>query len=391
MLAGVGLQALVITLLLGGLMANTALGLLCWIIVTAILIARIELVPRVPVWPTLVRRVPLLLRIGVCVVASYVMTSVIVEPAVKRSETSFSPLLVTVLASLVVAALLLPGPPPGTSRTGTATDDGRAHTPPPPDPASARPTNARSRHRTVPAVIGLITAIILLDTTPAYADNCGGLTDCSVGVKIALVAAGIALVVLVVVLAPEVIAGAAAAEAEIGAEIVGEEIFADTAIEAIGEEALADVAAEAALGSEVAAVAGSELAITATEAGFSVEEAGIIAEAHGILESAEMAQIVEAHAAGESTVVEIAGRIIQYEPGLPASGMTMFGENGFLIGNEAFASNGELAKTVLHELYRLGTSVAPEAGISGSTVASETEAAFTFASRAYEFLKGLTL
>ena len=62
MLASVALQALLITLLLGGLMANTALGLLCWIIITAILIARIELVPRVPLWPTLVREVTTLLR-----------------------------------------------------------------------------------------------------------------------------------------------------------------------------------------------------------------------------------------------------------------------------------------------------------------------------------------
>ena len=34
----------------------------------------------------------------------------------------------------------------------------------------------------------------------------------------------------------------------------------------------------------------------------------------------------------------------------------MFGENGFLIGNEAFSSTSELGKTVLHEFYRLYTS-----------------------------------
>jgi hypothetical protein len=32
---------------------------------------------------------------------------------------------------------------------------------------------------------------------------------------------------------------------------------------------------------------------------------------------------------------------VQYEPGLPSSGMTMFGENGFLIGREAFSSAAE--------------------------------------------------
>jgi hypothetical protein len=90
-------------------------------------------------------------------------------------------------------------------------------------------------------------------------------------------------------------------------------------------------------------------------------------------------------------VLEIGGRIIQYEPGLPASGMTMFGENGFLIGNEAFASEGELARTVLHELYRLATSAVPEAGVTGATAAAETQAAASFAERAYVFLKGLGL
>ncbi|HKT00713.1 MAG TPA: hypothetical protein VJT31_14375 [Rugosimonospora sp.] len=206
--------------------------------------------------------------------------------------------------------------------------------------------SARIRHR-----IGVLATIAVLATIPdpAYADNCGGLSDCygTIAAAIAVVVAIAALVAIIAFL-PEIIA---------------------------------------ALGIGAAAEGG--LAAAAVEAGFTAEEAGIIAEANGIMESAEMAQIVEAQAAGESTVVEVAGRIIQYEPGLPASGMTMFGENGFLIGNEAFASEGELARTVLHELFRLTTSVAPESGVTGATAASETEAAFSFASRAYEFLKGL--
>ena len=162
----------------------------------------------------------------------------------------------------------------------------------------------------------------------------------------ALVAAAIALVLLAIVLLPEILAPGAAAE-------------------------------------------GGGLLAAATEAGFTAEEAGIIAEANGILESAELAELVEAHAAGEEAIVEIAGRTIQYEPGLNASGMTMFGENGFLVGNEAFASEGELAKTILHELFQLGTSAIPSEGVTAATAATETEAAFGFAGRAYEFLSGL--
>lgn len=66
---------------------------------------------------------------------------------------------------------------------------------------------------------------------------------------------------------------------------------------------------------------------------------------------------------------------------MPASGMTMFGENGFLIGREAFTSESELTKTVLHELYRLNTS-ASAGGVSGELAAQETAAAADFANRA---------
>jgi hypothetical protein len=118
--------------------------------------------------------------------------------------------------------------------------------------------------------------------------------------------------------------------------------------------------------------------------GFSAQESAIINETRQILSSSEMAQIRAAHAAGESVTLRIGGRLIQYEPGLPASGMTMFGENGFLIGREAFASEAELTRTLLHELYRLSTSsVGRGAGASGAAVASETQAAFQFAERAF--------
>ena len=92
-----------------------------------------------------------------------------------------------------------------------------------------------------------------------------------------------------------------------------------------------------------------------------------------------------AHQAGKPATVRIGGRVIQYEPGLPASGMTMFGENGFVIGREAFRGAGELQKTVLHELHRLGTS-GSAAGVSGSLAAQETKAAFDFAERAFRAL-----
>lgn len=85
--------------------------------------------------------------------------------------------------------------------------------------------------------------------------------------------------------------------------------------------------------------------------------------------------------------VNVGGRLIQYEPSLPASGMTMFGENGFLIGREAFTSPAELQKTVLHELYRLNTSTSAT-GVSAALAAQETKAAFDFAARAVKHVGG---
>lgn len=72
---------------------------------------------------------------------------------------------------------------------------------------------------------------------------------------------------------------------------------------------------------------------------------------------------------------------MSYEPGLSASGMTLFGENGFVIGRGAFSSGGEFGRTVLHELYRLSHSGAA-GGVSGALATQETAAAAGFAERA---------
>jgi hypothetical protein len=65
--------------------------------------------------------------------------------------------------------------------------------------------------------------------------------------------------------------------------------------------------------------------------------------------------------------------------------MTMFGENGFIIGREAFSSPGEFARTILHELYRLSYS-ASAGGVTASVATQETAAAASFAERAAAFL-----
>ncbi len=67
--------------------------------------------------------------------------------------------------------------------------------------------------------------------------------------------------------------------------------------------------------------------------------------------------------------------------------MTMFGEKGFVIGRNAFASETELTKTILHETYRLRTSqVGASGAASQAAVTAETMAAEGFAERAFDAL-----
>ena len=117
-------------------------------------------------------------------------------------------------------------------------------------------------------------------------------------------------------------------------------------------------------------------------AGFSAAENAVIAEAREVLSSPQMVQIRQAQAAGKEITLKFGGRVIQYEPNWPWSGLTDFEKNGFTLGRQAFTSEAELTKTVLHELYRLSTSVARGTGGGGKNN-METQAAFEFAERAF--------
>ncbi|KJH71958.1 hypothetical protein [Aliterella atlantica] len=145
-----------------------------------------------------------------------------------------------------------------------------------------------------------------------------------------------------------------------------------------GADEVADAAREA--GEATAREAGQAAKVP----GFSDIENAVITEARSMLQAEEMTQLRAAYAAGESVEVRIGGRMIQYEPNLPSSGMTAFGENGFFLGPEAFKSEAELVQTLLHETHRLSTSdIGRGAGVSGAVATSETNAAFEFAERAY--------
>jgi hypothetical protein len=118
-------------------------------------------------------------------------------------------------------------------------------------------------------------------------------------------------------------------------------------------------------------------------------EGSVAGEAQAILRSKELATLRAAHAAGKSAEVVINGRTIVYAPEMNASGMTLFGENGFVIGREAFKNQTELTKTLLHELHRLATSAIKVEGAGGALVTEETAVAQGFADGL--FAKGVQL
>jgi hypothetical protein len=128
-------------------------------------------------------------------------------------------------------------------------------------------------------------------------------------------------------------------------------------------------------------------AVDAALAGFNTIERKIILEVRAILKSPEILKIRQAAAAGKEAEVTIAGRYIQYEPGMPASGFTNFEANGFALGREAFTSEAEFVKTLLHEIFRLETSNIGKGVVEGASmqarVAQETQAAANFADRAF--------
>lgn len=195
-------------------------------------------------------------------------------------------------------------------------------------------------------------------------------TPVIVGLLLALLA------LLLILILPEILAALAALAEALAALGVAGEALAEAAGEAIAEGA-AEAAAEA------AAEGAAEAAAGAADAAFSALEKGIVNEVQSILSSSEMNALRAAYEAGESAEVTIGGRTVLFEPSLPGSGFSLFGEEGFVIGRQAFASEAELTKTLLHELYRLGTSSALESGVSAATASAETDAAFSFAERAF--------
>ena len=112
-------------------------------------------------------------------------------------------------------------------------------------------------------------------------------------------------------------------------------------------------------------------------------DAALIAAARELYNSVQMNEIRAAHKKAFPVTVRIGRYRVWYEA-MPFSGLASFGTEGFVIGKEAFASEAELKKTLLHELYRLHHSdLARGKGVDKHTIKAETDAAFQFAERCY--------
>lgn len=177
----------------------------------------------------------------------------------------------------------------------------------------------------------------------------------------------------------------------------GGEVAAETALLLSGEAAAGEAGAitiqtvwgTVVLGGSAVLARGAQAAATLGETGealvvetgeLSAADAAVLSRAQLVWQSAELAELRAAHLAGVASEVQIGGAPVLYSPNAPTVGMSLFNSNGFLLGPEAFSSDEELAKTILHELYRLETSLAAD-GVSAELVGPETKAAVDFANR----------
>ena len=121
---------------------------------------------------------------------------------------------------------------------------------------------------------------------------------------------------------------------------------------------------------------------------FSKQEKAIIEQVRSLRDSPLFDAIKQAFTSGEQQVFELEGRKIFVEPEAPFAGLTWMEQNAFHLGTEAFETDKELLKTLLHELYRLEHRTVHQArGISQSSATRETILAFEFAERALKALQ----
>lgn len=130
------------------------------------------------------------------------------------------------------------------------------------------------------------------------------------------------------------------------------------------------------------------LAVTKALPGLTRAEMGIAKSAKELWDSQAFKNGITAMRSGQSSEVTIDGLKIVFQADGPFSGLTLFGENGFVIGKEALRSQDEIMKTFLHECYRLSTSAAgSNSGVSQALITRETNNVVNFVERAFKSIR----
>jgi hypothetical protein len=102
------LQAALFTLLLAGIIESFLEAVLLFAVFAGLGVLRYRVVPRLRPYVTVVNRIPLLVRIAACALLGYLMSALVVQPALVTGTSSFTPMVVAILPPLVLAAVLLP-------------------------------------------------------------------------------------------------------------------------------------------------------------------------------------------------------------------------------------------------------------------------------------------
>ena len=135
--------------------------------VAAVELIRTVVMPRIPVVPGLLERVPLVVRLAAAMVLAYEVTSGYVYDSVLTFHVDFTPLVIAAFVGYAVAAVLFPGPVR------------------PPRPVRPGRRRGRSAVRAHPAVfvVPFAAAWWTANARPAFADDCSGFSDCSLSTK----------------------------------------------------------------------------------------------------------------------------------------------------------------------------------------------------------------
>lgn len=104
----VPLTAIGMTVLASGLLSGFRQGILVATLLAVILMVRAVVVPRIPVWSTMIRRVPLLVRAAFATWFAYLLAKHFVVPEADRGTVAFTPVVTSIVWSAGITAFLLP-------------------------------------------------------------------------------------------------------------------------------------------------------------------------------------------------------------------------------------------------------------------------------------------